>query len=240
MRKNILIIIGILLVIGFEGCDEKIGALERINLAPTVSMYTLNEESWFLPEKILADTGKISNPESGFVYSIGLRLNDRNKNYEEISLATNSGGSFFVNGSRVVGSTIIVKVDSLNLAYSSSTTGNHQFNLTAIDDFGKKNNLVVDVHLKENLVPIADFQITHRNILSVNEYSLDARKSFDQDEKFGGKIQLYEFHINQIKILSSEPIVNHVFSKGKHTIKLRVRDNDFQWSETVEKLLLIN
>lgn len=233
MKK--ILIISIITFIALNSCDEKIGALKRVNLAPSIVMYTLSEEDWFSPEAAVYDTGKVSNSESGLVYSIGLRLSDRNKNYENIRFSNHSGGIFFVNGQAIEGNSITVGTDSLNLAYMSSTPGDHHFVLLAKDDFGKENLIPVELFLISNAAPIANLEITHRNILNKNEYALDARNSFDQDKKYGGRIILYEFEINNVKINSKFGLLNHVFSSGNHIIKLRVQDNDFTWSETLTR-----
>ena len=81
----------------------------------------------------------------------------------------------------------------------------------------------------------ARLEISELKLDSNFEYLLDASKSYDQDEDYGGKIVKYRFTINNTKeIVTSKSAIPVIFpGKGNYSISVVVEDNDHSQSEAV-------
>ena len=133
------------------------------------------------------------------------------------------------------------EIDDEKIVISAHRTGKRKFILSTKDIFGATDQLTIDFECFENLKPVAILEI--EDIPGFRfEKKLNASKSYDQDEKYGGKISLYRFIVNKKEIDKTyHSEINYTFPlSGEYKIELQVRDNDNTWSDVTHKILIIN
>lgn len=229
-----------------SACDSTKDWLDALNEAPQLN-FTNNSK-----EPVFIDSIKMSLKVNQKSYPIKLRVTDKNNNIKEIRYTQLAGkGTLKQNQIDIIENNIEFKRDSavLEFAYYPEILGEHSLALTATDEFGLSNTVTLRVIAFENLLPVAVFDFGKLGVLSPNEYFIRARDSYDQDARFGGIVEEYEFSVlgkiysilavngNQIKVIfPADPEKKPVI----YPISVRVRDNDGKWSSPVEKTVTIN
>ncbi|MGV4459950.1 hypothetical protein ACQ1Q5_00275 [Ornithobacterium rhinotracheale] len=225
----------------FTSCDDKIGSLEELNSAPNFHIFQRNATSWQpVKEKVVYDSAKVWTEANHMTYSAVLKMEDINSNYGDVTIGTyDTDDTYYIN-SVEYNKTQRVPLDSFSVSYKNKNLGLREFDVTARDDFGKANKLKFYVFFAENKKPVARLNINVNNEHTENEYEIDASNSKDMDQSLGGFIKEYEYVINDKKIIrTSFNKIYHVFSPGDYIIRLRVKDNDDEWSNTVTKSLYV-
>jgi hypothetical protein len=129
-----------------------------------------------------------------------------------------------------------VTINDSEITLKPTETGNNKIDISSVDGFGVKTNTTVNIVIFDNLPPVAKVKVVESDaILSPLQRKIDASMSFDKDEKFGGKIDEYEFRIeNETTTRTPDNHINKIFAQnGSYRIKVRVKDNDGVWSDTV-------
>ncbi len=232
--KNIFKTFSLIIIVGvLYSCDDKIRSMDDLNLAPEFQFFRKGSVNWETPKEIIKDSAKVWSSSNNASYPAILRIMDVNNNISKINISSNdSENSFFVNGNTYFGNYEVDTNEEFNVAFRNSKPGTYEYLVTASDDFGKHSEMRFQVVFKSNKGPIASLSVILSNGTTKN-YRLDAKNSHDLDSAIGGMIVEYEFIIDNIIIKTSEPIINHIFSIGKHDIKLRVKDSDDVWSDYV-------
>lgn len=239
--KNIKYLIApILFTMLITSCDDKIGSLEDLNKAPFAELYRISTGVWQTTQdyQTITDSVKFYNDANNLPYSVSMRLRDINNNFGFISLeSAQSYNQFYVNDD-IFEQNFLVELDSFSLSLKNGFDFNKNFSVKVEDTWGKNHNVNFALTYFSNQAPVADLRT---NVINVNEYELDGSNSFDKDQKWGGFIRTYEFVINNsFVITTNQAKVKHVFSFGVHNIKLRVKDNDDVWSQTVSVNISVN
>ncbi|MBX2843296.1 MAG: hypothetical protein KTR26_16110, partial [Flammeovirgaceae bacterium] len=130
--------------------------------------------------------------------------------------------------------------DQYQAVYRPGRAGKNEVKIIAKDEFGATSTIILSVIVYENLPPVAMYSYTKKGIIRPGHFEFSGALSYDQDEKYGGAIINYQFEIDGVEIPSPEPIVEYIFQeKGQHEIKLKVQDNDGEWSEELRELITI-
>jgi len=92
-----------------------------------------------------------------------------------------------------------------------------------------------------NLTPVALFTVNKIGISSPYEYEVDASASYDRDARFNGKVVEYEYLLANYKFSSTLSKIRYVFgSPGQKLIRVRVQDNNGDWSNPVSEYVVLN
>lgn len=239
--KNIFKYITLLIITGVTiSCDDKIRTLEDLNQAPEFQYFRKSSINWETPNgKMIFDSAKVFNTNNNAAYPAILRVLDVNNNISKINISSNdSQNSFFVNDNVYFSNYQVSTNEEFNVAFRNSQFGTFDYIVAAEDDFGKANEMRFRITFKENRKPKANFSVVLINGNTKN-YQLVGKDSYDIDKAIGGFIVEYEFVIDNIIVNTSEPIINHIFTKGTHNIKFRVMDNDNEWSEYINYNLIV-
>lgn len=131
--------------------------------------------------------------------------------------------------------------DEKKIEISAENPISGKFRIYTKDSFGDIGEMVMQLTFFKNKPPVAILEIEDIPGFN-NEKRLDASKSYDTDFEFGGKITLYSFFVNGKEISKIyHSYMNYSFPQsGEYQIGLRVRDNDYEWSEITYKTLIIN
>ncbi|WP_020531069.1 PKD domain-containing protein [Flexithrix dorotheae] len=130
--------------------------------------------------------------------------------------------------------------DQYQAVYRPGRVGNNEIKIIAKDEFGATSNIFLNLIVYENLPPVAMYAYTKKGIIRPGHFEFSGAPSYDQDEKYGGDIVHYQFEIDGVEIPSPDPIVEYIFQEeGQHEIKLKVQDNDGEWSEELRELITI-
>jgi hypothetical protein len=118
---------------------------------------------------------------------------------------------------------------------------NHDVSILATDIYGARSEALLHLTVYENLPPVPILSLSLLANLDPYEVQFDASVSFDADAKFGGLVVSYEYTINDDYVINTPlPVIKYIFqSPGQKSIKLRVMDNDQEWSNyTVQYIVL--
>lgn len=234
MKKVIKFLSIIIIAGGLTSCDDKIRELEELNKAPEFQFFRKSSVNWELPSKVIEDSAKVWNQSNNASYAAILRVMDVNNNISKINIFSNNPDvSFFVNDNTYYSNYEVTDNEEFNVAFRANGSGVGEFRLSASDEFGKANDVRFRIEFRDNKLPIPRLEVVLVNGTTKN-YQLKGQNSFDRDKAIGGAIVEYEFVIDNIVIHTSQPNINHIFTLGQHTVKLRVKDNDNAWSQQIE------
>ncbi len=131
-------------------------------------------------------------------------------------------------------------VSNCTLNYSNNSyqvkpdqEGTFQFSFEVNDSYGIKDQKSFELVCFKNLPPVANASAEIIAILSPMERKINALSSYDKDQKYGGKIEAWEFTISGNKpVINNKGYLMHIFPEsGSCRVKTRVQDNDQVWSE---------
>lgn len=234
--NKIKFLVLILFIAGFlQSCDDKINSLEDLNSAPYFQYFRKSSINWETPGDIpILDSAKVYNSFNNATYPAILRIKDSNYNISKINIISNdSQNSFFVNDNVYYNNYEVNNSEEFNIAFRNNTVGTFDYQVSAADDFDKSNRMSFRITFKQNQNPIARLSVSIVNATTRN-YLLNASTSIDRDQAIGGSVVEYEYTIDNVIIHTSQPQINHIFTIGNHTVKLRVKDNDNVWSPYVQ------
>jgi hypothetical protein len=238
MRLLIALFIGMVLLFG-SACNDLGEFVLENNEAPTVAVEDL--EGLSVTETISI---KLSNKVGTAEASIVLIVQDDENSISKITYEFILGeGNFYLPGETVpLNGTIPIPGDGrVPLRFEAASSGDVQVRIQAFDILGQPAGTDLEFFIFENLVPTADFTLEKVGVNSPLEYDLDASLSFDQDAAQGGFIEVYEWSIDGAVIQTSNEKIRHVFGQAKgYEIKLRVQDNDGEWSQFRTRIVEIN
>ncbi|SMO89493.1 hypothetical protein SAMN06265379_11246 [Saccharicrinis carchari] len=131
------------------------------------------------------------------------------------------------------------EIEEDKIVFGAEKIGASNVYITVTDAWKREDKLLFNLTCFENLPPVASLQIDA--LQNVREYKFDAKGSYDTDAKYGGKIVLYRFFVNDKEIEKSyHTYMNYTFPKsGEYKIGVQVKDNNDEWSAIVQKTLTI-
>ena len=201
-----------------SSCDNRKDYFIEVNKAPTL---TLVKNGIELTGNSLTDSLKIGQP-------LSLHYNISDEENIKLQVTQEQGQS-----------TIDVRSESID--FTGVTEGQNLVTLIAKDSFGEQTKFSVTLTVFRNLAPVALFTVKRIGVSSPYEYEVDASGSYDKDARFNGKITEYEFTLANYKFNSTLSKVRYVFgSAGQKQIRVRVKDNNGDWSNTVSEYVVLN
>ena len=131
-----------------------------------------------------------------------------------------------------------IKNDKIILG--ATKTGSSNIYITATDSWGKQDKVTFNLTCFNNLTPVATLKV--EPLTNAREYKLDASASYDMDAKYGGKINLYRFYVNDKEIEKTyHSDMSYTFPKnGEYKVGVQVKDNNDEWSRLIQKTIIID
>jgi hypothetical protein len=127
------------------------------------------------------------------------------------------------------------------LTFRPQATGRITFDLVARDAFDNATIIPVDFEVIGNWLPQPALSMEVAAELSPFHVQIDAGASFDRDADYGGQIMAYEYTIEGF--YTTETIraqIEYIFPEaGTYRVRLRVKDNDGEWSEPVTQSIVL-
>lgn len=234
MRKQLFFIPLIALLA--MSCDDRFDFLEDLNRNPSITIIKNGNDV-----SSLNDSLKTSLKTGQEFYEINVIVSDPELLLGALSYQVVEGnGTMFQNGSEVT--TMQYDEDGrAEFSYKPSTNGINRIKLIITDNLGNKGEATINLLVFNNIRPVAVRALTRIGVSNPFEYDLDASASYDPDKNVGGGVDFYEWDINGTKFLSPNAVSRFIFPQaGTYEIKLRVRDNDGEFSEVVGGPLTLN
>lgn len=234
MRKQLFFIPLIALLA--MSCDDRFDFLEDLNRNPSIMIIKNGNDV-----SSLNDSLKTSLKTGQEFYEINVIVSDPELLLGALSYQVVEGnGTMFQNGSEVT--TMQYDEDGrAEFSYKPSTNGINRIKLIITDNLGNKGEATINLLVFNNIRPVAVRALTRIGVSNPFEYDLDASASYDPDKNVGGGVDFYEWDINGTKFLSTNAVSRFIFPQaGTYEIKLRVRDNDGEFSEVVGGPLTLN
>lgn len=191
-------------------CNETYDPFEEDNLAPRIltrSPY-LTEYSLFTVDSV----------KVGHTYELAVSIEDEGR----VNVTTDCTNPNWTSD-----------YDGETLSVSPSGVGEADIVVSATDVYERTVKATIRIVCFDNVAPVAKASCDVIAILTPYERMINASKSFDPDQKYGGGIEAYEFTIGGIQTaINDDGVLYHIFPEaGQYRIRVRVRDNDGVWSE---------
>ena len=215
--KYITITFALILQLFFTSCDNRKDYFAEINKPPTLSLARNGLEL----TGELSDSIKIGEP-----YSLHYKISDE----EKVRIQVLQDGQQCTSD---IGTELI--------SFTGVTEGQDQVTLVAKDSFGTSAEFSISFTVFRNIAPVASFTVKKLGVSSPYECEVDASASYDKDAKFNGKIVEYEYTLANYKFSSPLSKVRYIFgSAGQKLIRVRVQDNNGDWSAQVSQYVVLN
>ena len=204
-------------------CDLRTNTIEDLNQPPYFS---------FQEQVVTSLVDSMKSTRGDYFFPVEIR--DPNGNLTLLQFENIQGAGQFLVDLVPVENEVSVKSDNPDLRFGPSFDGKHVLQITAVDAFGQKAQLTVDLTAFDNIGPVAMFEIVDPPNTGPFERLIDASKSSDRDENFGGGIDQYEYTFLGIVVPSNDDTQTVIFpSTGTYQVIVRVQDNDGIWSDPV-------
>jgi len=216
--KIFLVLFALATGLFFTSCDNRKDYFIGVNKVPILTLVKNGVE---LTGNTLTDSLKIGQP-------LSLHYNILDEERIKLLVTQEQGQS-----------TIDVGGESIN--FTGITEGQNLVSLMAEDSFGEQAKFSVTFTVFRNIAPVALFTVKKIGVSSPYEYEVDASGSYDKDARFNGKITEYEYTLANYKFSSTLSKIRYVFgSAGQKQIRVRVKDNNGDWSNTVSEYVVLN
>lgn len=225
--------ISVLLSIVLSSCDDK--TIDELNSKPIIEIFQ-NDQNII----ILEDSIKVSLKSNRKKETYRLIVTDKENNLDRIEFETLTGNIIVeFNGAKVT--SIPYQGKNYDITLTPVELGTNVMKAIAYDNAGRSNSVEFKLTAFTNLNPIADLEIKENPKIGIqNHYLISGENSRDKDETKGGGIVLYEFNINGLKIETIENSIPQILSRGTtHSIQLRVKDSDGEYSLIKEKKITL-
>jgi hypothetical protein len=248
--KYVFLIIAITVLFFISACDNRVDYLGGLNKKPTLLLVSKNSWAPFEYDTIkgvLSDSIKWIGAETKY----SLKYIYDNENPCDLHIAKTgflAKEKIIIENikeiSNEIDSVLIpTKSADINILISEPTTNNQGaifFNNR--DIYYQEDYFYFKLTVFKNLLPEPKLTITNVNNVSPYEVRFDGSASYDKDEKYGGAISRYYFDLgNNYTVETSNPIVYRVFpGPGTYIIKFRVKDNDNEWSDFIQRTITLN
>jgi len=201
----------------FSSCDNREDYFIDVNKAPTLSLF---KNGVALEGNTLSDSLKIGVP-----LSLQYFIQDEEKIILQV-LQDQQKNTF--------------EVGTELISFIGATEGKNVLSLSAKDSFGQEAKFSLTFTVFRNIAPVAQFTVKKIGVSSPYEYEVDASISYDKDARFSGKITEYEYTLANYKFSTTLNKVRYVFgSAGQKQIRVRVKDNNGDWSNQVSEYVVL-
>ena len=230
-----MIVLGALLL----ACRAHEDYIDSLNETPKMSLKSSKGTG-----KHLKDSLKVSSALEQHLYDLKVSISDVNENITAVNVDTIPGKPMFM----VEFDTALVNVrliftspakDDLRLKIAAFTAGTHNIRFQVTDGFSKKAQATLQLEVFKNLKPVAEMKVRKDDTIP-DLYHIDLSKSYDRDAQHGGMITQYRVYIDSKQIVLNEPKMSYnITKKGTTIIAADVRDNSYEFSEKVNKSIVL-
>lgn len=229
--KNILLIIVTLIIT--SSCSYENDLFEAYKDAPYLFFSYKGENLDGISDSIKIATENLGSQALLF----DMKINDKSNNLKVLYNLLQGQGLLRV-GSSLIEKDLptVISRGNHQCRYIPERTGQHRLELSLIDLYGNTIKRKASFVVFTNLPPVASFDVKTIGQYSKYEIEIDASKSWDQDEKWGGQIVEYIYKIGSYyEFRTSEfPSIKHILpGEGSYVISMQVRDNNQALSEPV-------
>lgn len=134
-----------------------------------------------------------------------------------------------------------IDIGSESIDFTGASEGQNLVTLMVKDSFGEQAKFSMTFTVFRNIAPVAFFTVKKIGVSSPYEYEIDASGSYDKDARFNGKITEYEYTLANYKFSSTLSKIRYVFgSAGQKQIRVRVQDNNGEWSSQASEYVVLN
>lgn len=219
-------------IVIFSSCNEN--RLSEINNLPELSL--LDDTG----EIIALDSIKISLKNGTRFYELALMADDEDNNISAIEYEILQGEVNILQNNLPLSGNVFPDDDGIKLKIEPLFPGRIEIRFSVTDEFNASVNGIFTLVAFNNLPPEALLESRKVGALGDLDYEIDASSSFDADKMFGGGIEKYEYVIDDVLIETRLNKLRHNFRQvGFYVIRLRVQDNDGEWSEVHSREFLI-
>ena len=200
----------------FSSCDTTDDVFESSNTSPVLSLKSPYNTSF-------GDLGNDSIKISQEYYNLDFKIED-----EELL-------------------TLDVEIDSIfkfevkdnQIIFGAEKEGTSNITITVTDSWKNSDQVQFKLTCFTNLPAKAALEI--KALSKIREKLLDASKSIDLDERYGGEIILYRFFVNGKEIEKTyHKAVSYTFPEvGEYRVGVQVMDNNEEWSSIVYQTINI-
>lgn len=210
----------------------RVDRIEEVNSEP---MLSINGQ-----ENMISDSVKMKEGSSNFFFE--LNATDPDQNLKSISYEIISGdGNLFQNGI-ITDEINLSKSEFISLEFAPSRPGTHILDFNIVDVFDREASITLDLFAFDNLPPVSRFELVKPEVqYDPLEFQIDASSSYDPDENFGGGISAYEYTFLGKTVELSRSVIGIIFPEaGTYDIRVRVKDNDGEWSDETIRSFKVN
>ena len=208
--------------------------LFEINNLPELSI--LDEQG----EIIALDSIKISLKNGTRFYELNLQASDLDNNINSIEYEILQGEINVLQNNLPLSGNVFQDEDGIDLKLEPLSPGRIEIRFRVTDEFNSSVTGLFALVAFNNLPPEALLESRKVGALGDLDYEIDASSSFDADKMFGGGIEKYEYVIDDVTIETRLSKLRHNFRQvGFYVIRLRVQDNDGEWSGVYSREFLI-
>jgi len=231
MIKNLLKMV--CLVIVFASCNDN--RLSEINNLPELAI--LNSQG----EIVALDSIKISLKNGTRFYELDLMASDEDNNIKSIEYEVLQGQVNVLQNNLPLDGAIFPDDEGISLKIEPLIPDRIEIRIRVTDEFNTAVDGLFTLVAFNNLPPEALLESRKVGALGDLDYEIDASNSFDADKVFGGGIEKYEYIIDDVLIETRLNKLRHNFRQvGFYVIRLRVQDNDGEWSAVHSREFLID
>ena len=213
------VILQILILVLFSACNTSEDYFAQFNQKPEITVKGILDNDFYRKE---IDSIKI-NHEYHLYYKINNEENEKLKAYVTCD------------------NIFTYKIDNEKITILSKKKETGKFKIYTKDSFGATDELTIKITCFVNLQPVPILEIEDIPGFKF-EKKLNASQSYDTDNEYGGGISLYRFFVNGKEFEKTyHTYMDYTFpSSGQYEIGLQVKDTDGQWSDRVNKTLIID
>jgi hypothetical protein len=231
-----------ILSIALFSCNTRKDYFETINEDPKSSEVEIRTNTGNYIEQgnmvVIRDTLKTASSSN---YDFKVIIGDEANKFFIDQVNRQGGGNSTINGA-YTNEQVYQETKELNISFFPNSTGNHVIDYEVKDVYGKVTIVRLELFTFWNQNPVAKLDFENTQLFDPNEYRISAERSYDRDYRYGGFISEYEFKIGlYYTVTSSNNYINHIFSEsGTYAIRIRVKDNNGDWSDEVSKIIIID
>lgn len=235
MTKRLLIALCGLLAAA--GCDDRKDGLKGFNDPPTIS---LKAERGGPESKDLRDSVKLSNAEYAYMPFV-MRISDPNQNIKHVRMTVLSGTGVLHFRDETTRDTVRIVENIGTYRFAPDNAGTVIARFVVTDYFNASDSATLQLHVFQNLPPVAALETRYLGSADKNEYLLDGSGAYDADHDFGGQVHQYIFSVNNVIVAeTTTPAIPYIFpGPGTYTVTLQVQDNDGAASKPVSLQLQV-
>jgi len=226
MKKAALCLIFVVLL---AACDREFDLFEKTNKVNLSFEESEIAEGLKLTNGVLKDSVKRGQVRS---YRVDITGGSDNNVLQVDRLNASQAVEFYLNDSLIDHSRQIARGKN-TVGVKGVVAGSSRGSLVIKDTYERSVTIPYEFTVFYNLPPTCRVSIMSIKELSFHEMLIDLSASSDNDEKFGGYIDQYEYRVgSHFRLNTTSPLIYHILpNDGVYEVRCRVRDDSGVWSD---------